>query len=199
MQCTSLKSTRNFLWRPTYRNRMSVFLEANGWQENSWDKRSTSRVLQNVLEQYFRCSYCCIQLCMQNQYSLPITQRRGLIKHVPKKETDLKNLKNWRPSSLLNCDWKIATNSITNRIQATLPKLNNNYQTGFVKGRFIGENKCLIDSIVNYTANKNIHGLILLLEKAFHTLEWPFIEKNLTTLWLRPLDPKTLSVILKAA
>ena len=28
---------------------------------------------------------------------LPITQRRGLIKLIPKKETDLKNLKNWRP------------------------------------------------------------------------------------------------------
>jgi len=28
---------------------------------------------------------------------LPITQRRGVIKLIPKKETDLKNLKNWRP------------------------------------------------------------------------------------------------------
>ena len=37
---------------------------------------------------------------------LPITQRRGVIKLIPKKETDLKNLKNWRPLSLLNCDYK---------------------------------------------------------------------------------------------
>ena len=112
---------------------------------------------------------------------LPITQRRGLIKLIPKKETDLRNLKNWRPLSLLNCDYKIAAKSIANRIQATLPKLINNDQTGFIKGRFIGENIRLIDSIINYTANENIPGLILLLdfEKAFDTLEWPFIEKTL--------------------
>ena len=112
---------------------------------------------------------------------LSITQRRGLIKLIPKKETDLKNLKNWRPLSLLNCDYKIAAKSIANRIQATLPKLINNDQTGFIKGRFIGENIRLIESIINYTANTNIPGLILLLDfkKAFDTLEWPFIEKTL--------------------
>ena len=56
---------------------------------------------------------------------LPITQRRGTIKLIPKKETDLKNIKNWRPLSLLNCDYKIAAESTANRIQATLPKLIN--------------------------------------------------------------------------
>ena len=112
---------------------------------------------------------------------LPITQRPGLIKVIPKKETDLRNLKNWRPLSLLNCHYKIAAKSIANRIQATLPKLINNDQTGFIKGRFIGANIRLIDSIINYTANENIPGLMLLLdfEKAFDTLEWPFIEKTL--------------------
>lgn len=112
---------------------------------------------------------------------LAITQRRGIIKLIPKKEADLKTLKNWRPLSLLNCDYKIAAKSIANRIQSILPKLVNNDQTGFIKGRFIGENIRLIDSVINYTANKNIPGLILLLdfEKAFDTLEWPFIEKTL--------------------
>ena len=48
-------------------------------------------------------------------------------------------------------------------MQASLLKLINNDQTGFIKGRFIGENIRLIHSIINYTANKNIPGLILLL------------------------------------
>ena len=33
-------------------------------------------------------------------HKLPFAQMRGLIKLIPKKETDLKNLKNWRPLSL---------------------------------------------------------------------------------------------------
>ena len=112
---------------------------------------------------------------------LAMTQRRGIIKLIPKKEADLKILKNWRPLSLLNCDYKIAAKSIANRIQSTLPKLINNDQTGFIKGRFIGENIRLIDSIINYTNDQSIPGLILLLdfEKAFDTLEWSFVEKTL--------------------
>ena len=76
---------------------------------------------------------------------------------------------------------KIAAKSIANRIQSTLPKLINNDQTGFIKGRFIGENIRLIDSIINYTNDQSIPGLILLLdfEKAFDTLEWSFVEKTL--------------------
>ena len=44
--------------------------------------------------------------------------------------------------------------SVANRIQTTLPKLANNDQTIFIKCRLIGENIRLIDSIINYTANK---------------------------------------------
>ena len=110
----------------------------------------------------------------------------------------------WRPLSLLNCDYKIAAKSIANRIQATLPKLINNDHTGFIKGRFIGENIRLIDSIINYTANENIPGLILLLdfEKAFDTLEWPFIEKPYNTMALASRSKngyEPFIVILKAA
>ena len=45
----------------------------------------------------------------------------------------------------------------------------------------MGENIRLIDSVVNYTAIKNIPGLLLFLdfERAFDTLEWSFIQKNL--------------------
>ena len=52
-------------------------------------------------------------------------------------------------------------------------KLLSDDQTGFIKGRFIGENIHLIDSFIKYTAEKNIPGLLLFLdfEKAFDTPE----------------------------
>ena len=81
--------------------------------------------------------------------------------------------KNWRPITLLNCDYKIASKCIANRIQKILPKLINNNQTGFLKGRFIGENITLIDSIIQYANTKQIPGLVLFIdfEKAFDSIE----------------------------
>ena len=58
----------------------------------------------------------------------------------------------------------------------------------FLQGRFIGENIRLIDSVINYAATKNIPGLLLFLdfEKAFDTLEWPFIQKTLVSFGFGP-------------
>jgi hypothetical protein len=39
---------------------------------------------------------------------LSISQRRGVITLVPKKDSDLIDLQNWRPITLLNIDYKIA-------------------------------------------------------------------------------------------
>ena len=83
---------------------------------------------------------------------LSVTQRRGIIKLLPKKDAVPYYIKNWRPISLLNCDYKIATKAIANRIKTVIPKIINYDQTGFIKGRFIGENIRLIDSLINFCA-----------------------------------------------
>ena len=84
--------------------------------------------------------------CSYTNGHLSITQRRGLITLVPKKNKPANLLKNLRPITLLNCDYKIATKSIANRIKKVLPKIINNDQTGFLKNRTIGENIRFIDS-----------------------------------------------------
>ena len=112
---------------------------------------------------------------------LSISQSRGIIKLIPKKDADLNLIKNWLPLTLLNCDYKIATKAIAKRIKTFLPKLVPYDQTGFIRDRFIGENIRLIDSVIKYTKAKNMPGLLLFLdfEKAFDTLEWPFIRKTI--------------------
>ena len=82
---------------------------------------------------------------------LSMSQRRGIIKLIPKKDSDLNLVKNWRPLTLLNCVYKIATKAISNRIKTVLPKLISNDQTGFIKDRIIGENTRAIDIIIKYT------------------------------------------------
>ena len=137
---------------------------------------------------------------------LSISQRRGIIKLIPKKSEELYYIKNWRPLTLLNCDYKIAAKTIANRIKINLPKLIDNDQTGFIKGRFIGENIRLIDSVINYAAAKQIPGLLLFLdfEKAFDTLEWSFVRKTLQSFgfgpsivqWIKTLYNNTESCII---
>ena len=57
---------------------------------------------------------------------LSFSQRRGLITLLPKKNKPPQYLKNWRPFTLLNCDYKIATKSIVTRVKKVLLHLINN-------------------------------------------------------------------------
>ena len=119
---------------------------------------------------------------------LSICQRRRIITLVPKKDKSTNLLGNLRPISLLNTDYKIATKAIAKRLEAVLPLLINADQTGYIKGRYIGENGGLISDIISYTAAKNLPGLAVFLdfEKAFDSIEWNFLFKVLDKLNFGP-------------
>lgn len=91
-------------------------------------------------------------------------------------------MKNWRPITLLNVIYKIASGCIAERLKTVLSKLISSDQTGFIKGRYIGENTRLIYDIMHYTDEKNIPGLLLItdFEKAFDTISWDCIRRVLT-------------------
>ena len=110
---------------------------------------------------------------------LSITQREGIITCIPKDNKSRHFVKNFRPISLLNCVYKIASGVIAARIKSTLHKLIHSDQTRFIAGRYIGENTRLIYDIMQYTEENNIPGLLLSVdfEKAFDSVSWPFIYK----------------------
>ena len=68
---------------------------------------------------------------------LSITQKVGIITCIPKGDKPRHFKKNWRPLSLLNTVYKIASGSIASRIKTILKKLINVDQTGFISERFI--------------------------------------------------------------
>ena len=72
--------------------------------------------------------------------SLTELQKQSIITLIPKQNKDITCLDNWRPISLLNVDYKIATKVIANRIKLIIKTIVDNSQTGFIKGRYIGEN-----------------------------------------------------------
>jgi len=65
-----------------------------------------------------------------------------------------------------------------------LKKLISNSQTGFMKGRYIGEYTRLILDIIQRREEEQIPDLLLLVdfEKAFDSLEWYFMFKCLNFL-----------------
>ena len=77
--------------------------------------------------------------------------------------------------------YKIASGCIAERIKLFLDKLIHKDQTGFIKGRFIGENIRLIYDIMHYTEWNDVPGLLMLIdfEKAFDTISWKFIQETL--------------------
>ena len=113
--------------------------------------------------------------------SLSITQRQGVITCIPKDGKNPQHLKNWRPISLLNVSYKIASSCICNRLKLFLPKIINSSQKSFLNGRNINDNLKLMYDVLLYTETEDIPGLLLLVDfhKAFDSVSWEFIDKTL--------------------
>ena len=108
---------------------------------------------------------------------LSVTQKQGIITCLPKDNKPRHFLKNWRPIALLNTAYKIGSGVIASRLNRHLGKLIDLDQTGFISGRYIGDNIRLIYDMLQFTEENDIPGLLLLIdfEKAFDSISWDFL------------------------
>ena len=88
---------------------------------------------------------------MQPIGEISVSQRRGVITLLTKEDSNLLLLSNWRPITLLNTDYKIASKVLVKRIESVVPSIIHPDQTGFMKGRYIGQNIKLINDIIQQT------------------------------------------------
>jgi len=132
-----------------------------------------------------------------NTGKLSIDQRRGVISLIPKKDKDVRLLQNWRPISLLNTDYKILTKVLASRLQFALKDIISPDQTGYIKGRNIGENIRLMDDIIHVSTQNNMKGYIVLLDfqKAFDSVSISFLKKTLETFNFGPYFRQWIEVI----
>ena len=72
------------------------------------------------------------------------------------KKGDRLLLKNWRPISLLNVDYKIGAKVLATRLKSVLPSLLNPDQTCNVPRRTIVDSLCLIRDSITYVNQKQI-------------------------------------------
>ena len=87
--------------------------------------------------------------------TLSESQKEGIIKLLYKKR-NVKELKNWRPISLLNIDYKILTKILANRVKEILPKIIDQDQACGTKGRSINDHLETLTSLTEITNDKTI-------------------------------------------
>lgn len=97
------------------------------------------------------------------------------------KKGDKKNLKNWRPISPLNVDYKICSKALSIRLAQVLEKIISPDQTCSVPGRSISSNIILLRDILDYVERTDETGILISLdqEKAFNRVDRSFLENLL--------------------
>ena len=131
----------------------------------------------DIREHLFRA----VAYCYENKI-LGISQRHGIISLLPKKNKSPLFLKNWRPLSLLNVDYKILAKVIATRIKTCLSSIIHSDQNAYVKGRYIGENIVKMLTLIELLNEEDIPALLISVdfEKAFDNVEWDFIDRCLS-------------------
>ena len=109
--------------------------------------------------------------------SLPNSMNMALIRLIFKNRGERCDLKNWRPISLLNVDYKIIAKVITNRFKRIMPLIIETDQSCGVKNRNIYDNLVVVRDAIYYVNNENKQAAILCIdqEKAFDRIEWKYM------------------------
>ena len=103
---------------------------------------------------------------------------------LPKEGKDTRYLKNWRPITLSNCDFKLITKTLSWRVAKAVDNVISPNQAAYMKNRQISDNL----NIMLYTTEQQIHteGMIVSLdaEKAFDSIEHWYIKEVLKKIGL---------------
>ena len=109
------------------------------------------------------------------------TMNMGIITLIYKNKGSLEDLKNWRPITLLNIDYKILTKILTNRLKLIETNIINNLQSSGILNKTIINNALNIENIIKYIEENESDAIILSLdqEKAFDRVEHDYLFKVL--------------------
>ena len=93
--------------------------------------------------------------------SLTHSKKQAVITLIEKKGKDRLFLKNWRPISLLNVDYKIITKVLAIRLKQVLPEIIHSDQTAYIKDRNITDTLRKLIDIIDYTKANYIQGILI--------------------------------------
>uniref|UniRef100_A0A2D4KI84 Reverse transcriptase domain-containing protein n=1 Tax=Micrurus paraensis TaxID=1970185 RepID=A0A2D4KI84_9SAUR len=106
---------------------------------------------------------------------IPKTWTEAYITLIPKEGTDQQQIKNFRPISLLNSDYKIFASILAERLKRYLNNFIHPDQNGFLPKRQIRDNiRIILDTLEYYEAHpeKQMALIFLDAQKAFDNVNW---------------------------
>ena len=126
------------------------------------------------------------------------SQREGLLRLLCKKD-DKRLAKNWRPISLLNTDYKLASKVITERLKPVMQSLVHRDQTCGVVGRTIFSNLQLVCDTLDMIDKTNEAGILVTLdqEKAFDRVDHDFLMRVLAKFGFGPSFRRWVGIFYK--
>ena len=116
----------------------------------------------------------------QHSNRLPPSMLEGDITLIYKKK-DPKDIRNYRPITLLNVDYKILTRILSDRLKQVCEATISAPQKGFVPGRQITDLTRQMYLLQDYVESQNQEALMVMLdmEKAFDRCSWDFMLKSM--------------------
>ena len=135
--------------------------------------------------------------CNFRQGILPDSFANVYISLLCKDKSAAEDIRNWRPISLLNTDYKIISKALTFRLKSVIHNIVDIDQTCAVPGRSIIDNCHLIRNIIDYAGLKQIRTLILSLdlEKAFDKVSHGYLLSILKSFGFGPDFIQWISLI----
>ena len=120
--------------------------------------------------------------------TLPTSHLESIITLLPKEGKDTKDIKNWRPITLSNCDSKIITKALSLKTSKVLESIIDPSQTAYVPGRSISDNLRTNFYYKNYCSQNKIDSVLISLDakKAFDSVDHKYIERTLTAYGFGP-------------
>ncbi|CAM2106947.1 unnamed protein product [Caretta caretta] len=118
---------------------------------------------------------------------LPLSCRRAVLALLPKKG-DLRDLRNWRPVSLLSTDYKIVAKAISLQLGSVMADVVHPDQTYTVPGRSIFDNLFLVRDLLELGRRDGLSFALLSLdqEKAFDRVDHGYLLSTLQVFGFGP-------------
>ena len=98
------------------------------------------------------------------------------------------DIRNYRPITLLNGEYKILTRILAKRLLKIITQFLSSSQIGFVPRTFIAEATMLVKMVQAYVEQEDeeAHMIFLDLEKAFDRVSWSYLKKSAIDLGFTP-------------